>query len=154
MEILAKGISTQENTEASAQDFETRVQSFIKRMNDSAGQNPQDATERPEHRVTAESFLELVKVTEQLSKLEKIAEQTKGCEPVSSDAKKWQALSSTALDWSRKSLCDQQRNSIDKLAQLLQQSPAAIKSTPTPAVPKPASLPMPVAAVEPQKSLD
>jgi len=163
MEILAKGISTQENTEASAstaQDFETRVQSFIKRMNDSAGRNPQDATERPEHRVTAESFLELIKVTEQLSKLEKIAEQTRGCEPVSADAKKWQALSSTALDWSRKSLCDQQRASIEKLGQLLQQSPGAAKETPlstsvqAPAARQPASLPKPAATEDSQMPSD
>jgi len=160
MDILAKGIASKENTVSSAQDFETRIQSFIKRMNDSVGQNPQDATEHPEHRVAAESFLELIEVTQQISKLEKIAEQTRGCEPVSADAKKWQALSSTALDWSRKSLCDQQRTSIDKLSHILQQSPGAVKGSPmsssaqSPVAPPPASLPKPIATEESQMSQD
>jgi hypothetical protein len=160
LDILANGIAGKENTDAAvppAQDFEMRVQSFIKRMNNSGGQSVQESTERTQHRVAAESVLELVKVTEQLSKLERIAEQTRGCEPVSSDAKKWQVLSSTALDWSRKSLCDQQRTSIDKLSQLLLQSPGVVQAKPTshvlqsPAVPQPLSLPKPAATTESEK---
>jgi hypothetical protein len=164
IDILKKCMANKENVDESlspAKEFEVRAQSLIDRVDNSAGQNPQDATERPEHRVTAESFLELVKVTEQLTKLEMVAAQTRGCEAVSSDAKKWQDLTSVALDWSLKSLSEQQRASIDKLSQLLMRSSGAAKQElpassflQSPAVPKPALQPQPAASVQPQKPLN
>lgn len=121
------------------QDFEARVKSLIHRTNSSVALNPQDATARPEqHRMVDECYMEIVKVTEQLSQIEKVAEQTRGCDAVSTDAKKWQELTSVALDWSRKSLCEQQHTAIFKLSQHLKQNldaPQHVPPTPSAAAP-------------------
>jgi len=124
LDIVAKCLANKEqNMDAvpPAKEFETRVTSLVNRIQSTPEQSPKDGEQK--HRLTAESLLDLVKVSTQLSQLEQVAAQTRGCEAVSSDAKKWQELTSVALDWSRKSLCEQQRGAIEKVAQLLKRSP-------------------------------
>jgi len=141
LESLTKCIASAQDSGASkspSEAFETRVQALLKRLDN---HNPQDATDRPEHRTIGNAFVELIKVTEQFSKLEQVAEQTRGCEAVSKDAKKWQDITSVALDWSRKSLGDQQRTSIEKLSQLL--SPGIVQEKPASAFKKLPTAPPP-----------
>eukprot|EP00746_Dinoflagellata_sp_MGD_P160880 gnl/MRDRNA2_/MRDRNA2_87824_c0_seq1.p1 gnl/MRDRNA2_/MRDRNA2_87824_c0~~gnl/MRDRNA2_/MRDRNA2_87824_c0_seq1.p1 ORF type:complete len:319 (+),score=79.05 gnl/MRDRNA2_/MRDRNA2_87824_c0_seq1:173-1129(+) len=134
MDIIAKCISNKDqNMDAGARkkEFENRVTSLISRANKDTldqkeNQNPQLQDGERKHRLAAESLMELVKVTAQLSQLEQVAAQTRGCEAVSSDAKKWQELTTVALDWSRKSLCEQQRGAIDKVAHLVKDSADAL----------------------------
>jgi len=121
LDIIAACIDQKTDAVPPVKEFETRVTSLVKRVNSNAAQNPQDGQQH--HRLTAESLLDLVKVTTQLSQLEHVAAQTRSCEAVSSDAKKWQELTSVALDWSRKSLFEQQRGAIEKVAQQLKRSP-------------------------------
>jgi hypothetical protein len=155
MDIIAKCISNKDQKmDAASQktDFESRVTSLISRFDKSASENlnPQDADSK--HRLAAESLLELVKVTTQLSQLEQVAAQTRGCEAVSSDAKKWQELTTVALDWSRKSLCEQQRGAIEKVAQQIKRSADALPGSPAtsspPLAPAESCLPKPSAAVQ------
>jgi hypothetical protein len=161
MDIIAKCIANKDhNTDAASRkkEFETRVTSLITRVNTSTvdqkeNQNPQEGERK--HRLAAESLMELVKVTAQLSQLEQVAFQTRGCEAVSSDAKKWQELTTVALDWSRKSLCEQQRGAIDKVSQLIKQStgvlPGGAVTTPSLQAPKEPCPSNPTAVVQDAK---
>jgi len=128
---LFKDLESSTNAVVSpAKDFETRVTALINRVNSNspAAQNPQDGA--LQHLLTAESLLELVKVTAQLSQLEQVAEKTRGCDAVSADAKKWQELTSVALDWSRKSLSEQQRGCIEKVSEVLKRGPDSGQGSP------------------------
>lgn len=152
IDIITKCIgSKDQNIDPMSQkkEFETRVNSLITRVEEKpADQNPQDGEHQ--HRVTADSLLNLVKITAQLSQLEQVAAQTRGCEAVSEDAKKWQELTSVALDWSRKSLCEQQRSAVEKVAQLIK-VPACAAPPKVTKAPAPPGLPAPVAAVQEAK---
>jgi len=163
MDIIAKCIvNKDQKADAGSQkkEFENRVTSLITRVNTSTvdqkeNENPQDGERK--HRLAAESLMELVKVTTQLSQLEQVAAQTRGCEAVSSDAKKWQELTTVALDWSRKSLCEQQRGAIDKVAQAikhsadLQQNPGGAVTTPSLQAPTEPCPPNPTAVIQDAK---
>lgn len=154
MTILSSYIANKDQA-SPAKDFETRVTSLINRVNTiPAAQNLQDGEHR--HHLTADSLLELVKVTTQLSQLQQIADQTRGCQALSSDAKKWQEVTSIALDWSHKSLLEKQRSCIEKVTQLVKRSPDALPETPAMDAVSPVSSapcpPKPVPAVQDETS--